>query len=143
MPRIFPPVNSPVQIIPGLYQSGILFNEKPIVEKSIKLLIDLDGGFDNKSLSNHLDLYVYWKIEDGPLPNLEYLSNLSSLAWWYHSRGINVLTHSQFGLNRSSLFNAMVLWKRGMRAQEIIETIKRAIPMALSNPVFKAYIQNL
>lgn len=143
MTNIFPPINQLVEIIPGLFQSGILFNEKRIIENNIKVLFDLDGGFDNKSLSKHLLLYVFWPFKDGPLPRLEDLSMLSQLAFWYHSRGINVLTHCQFGLNRSSLFNGMVLWRRGMRGPEIIETIKRIIPLAFSNPIFKAYIKNL
>jgi protein-tyrosine phosphatase len=143
MALLIPPVNKPIQLIPCLYQSGFIFNERPIIENDIKVVFDLEGGFDPKSIANHLTLYVFWKIMDGPLPNLEHLSQLSSLAFWYHSRGLNVLTHCQMGLNRSSLFNGMVLWRRGWAGPDIIRAIKTALPLAFSNKVFKSYIEQL
>lgn len=143
MSYLIPPLNHPVRIIPGLYQSGLIITERPIVDNKIEVVFDLAGSFDKKFLSKHLILYVFWKIEDGPLPNLEHLSQLSSLAFWYHARGLNVLTHCAMGLNRSSLFNGMVLWKRGCRGPEIVESIKRALPIALTNEVFKKYLLNL
>lgn len=143
MASIIPPVNKPVQLIPGLYQSGLILSKDPIVKSAINVVFDLEGGFDPIFIARWVTLYVFWKIIDGPLPDLEHLSQLTSLAFWYHSRGFNVLTHCQMGLNRSSLFNGMVLWRRGWAGPDIVRAIKAAIPLAFSNEVFKKYIENL
>jgi protein-tyrosine phosphatase len=143
MPSLIPPVNNPIRLIPGLYQSGLILEPGPIIENKIKVVFDLEGGFDPESIAKHLTLYVFWGIKDGLLPDLEHLSQLTSLAFWYHARGLNVLAHCQMGLNRSSLFNALVLWRRGWSGPDIVRTIKTAIPLAFSNEAFKSYIEQL
>jgi len=143
MNRFIPPLIWPVEIIPGLFQSGMIFSSSAIRKHQIKVVIDLHGGFDPKRIAHHLDYYLYWPIEDASLPDLLQLHQTASFGHWCHAIGMKVLTHCQLGLNRSSLVNGMILWKWGYRGKEITHIIRRAVPLALRNKKFKHYLEQL
>jgi len=131
-----------VEITPGLYQSSAITKggTRKIKELGIDVVIDLEGDFDLNA-QGLLKMYIYWPIVDGPdLPDETCLYDLSRLAsnqMLLHK----ILTHCSFGNNRSGLINALILMQRGLSGEKAVKMIQSKRPSALSNNVFREWIE--
>ena len=128
-----------------LYQSGTLETVDPIVDERIKVITDLEGGFDTHHLIGKIDAYIYWPIVDGPIKfvNKGYLHAFATLIHKLRVSGVRCLTHCGAGRNRASLFNGVVLWNAGYKGQAIVDKIRKERPDALSNQEFERYLLEL
>ncbi len=131
----------------NLYQSGMLIAPdaiKVLGRKGIRGVLDLEGSMDFETVRDSLDWYQYWLIKDCPeLPDLKVLWNLATTIQEKTLGGMKVLVHCQAGINRSSLVNGCVLYLRGYRGVNIVNRIRRGRPGALTNVVFRKYLERL
>ncbi len=82
------------EILPGLFQSTEIRKPDVIKAHDIRVVIDLEGNFDESALSGFLKAYLWWPIEDkAELPDLEELKEIATHAWWWHNEGNKVLIH--------------------------------------------------
>lgn len=131
----------------NLYQSGSLIapdTNRVLRKKGIRGVLDLEGTIDFKAVTSQLDWYQYWLIKDCPeLPDLKVLWNMASIIQEKTLGGTKVLVHCQAGINRSSLVNGCVLYLRGYRGVNIVNRIRSRRPGALTNVVFRKYLERL
>lgn len=129
------------QIDENLYQSSMIDNVA--MAKKFDVCIDLSGNVDLGA--NDFKIYLKWTIEDKYLPDLNILNSVAALGYElaYKSK-LNVLVHCDQGINRSSLVNGLILYKKGFGSgQKIIDYIRSKRPGALINPNFINYLKNL
>lgn len=130
------------EITPGLFQSS-KFNKKDwvVLEKlGIDFVIDLEGAADEKP--DCVRELKYWKIEDKlEMPSEEELDNISRWGAEKIILGFKVLTHCQFGRNRSGLVDGEILKKLGWPGIEAFKRIQGIVPGALENRVFAEYVK--
>src|SRR5207248_2465165 len=124
-----------------LFLSAAIEDWKPILDKGIDTVIDLDGEVDHgvPTEANHF-LYIYLPIHDGELPDLDRLHAVAKLAAELVHRGDRILAHCGMGLNRSALLVALILRYLGMDANAAIERCMQRRPGALFNQVFREYL---
>jgi len=124
-----------------LFLSAAIEDWKPILDKGIDTVIDLDGGIDHgvPEKANHF-LYIYLPIHDGELPDLDRLHAIAKLSAELIHRGDRVLAHCGLGLNRSALMVALILRYLGLDAKAAVERCVERRPGALYNAVFKEYL---
>lgn len=124
-----------------LFLSAAIHDWKPVLDKGIDTVIDLEGGIDH-GVPEVADkfLYVYLPIHDGELPDLDRLHAVARMAAQLIKRGDRVLAHCGAGLNRSALMAALILRYLGMDNAAAIERCRERRPGALYNQVFADYL---
>lgn len=124
-----------------LFLSAEITDWKPILDRGIDTVIDLEGGVDHgvPEVANQF-LYIYLPIQDGDLPDLDRLHAVARLGAELVHRGDRVLAHCGLGLNRSALMIVLILRYLGMDAAAAVERCRQRRPGALFNPVFADYL---
>jgi hypothetical protein len=124
-----------------LFLSAAIEDWKPILDRGIDTVIDLDGGIDHgvPETANHF-LYIYLPISDGELPDLDRLHAVARLCAELIHRGDRVLSHCGLGLNRSALMVALILRYLGMDPKAAVDRCTERRPGALYNEVFRDYL---
>ncbi len=124
-----------------LFLSAAIHDFKPIVDRGIDTVIDLEGGIDHgvPELADKF-LYIYLPIHDGELPDLDRLHAVAKLGAELVRRGDRVLSHCGMGLNRSALMAALILRYLGMSGEQAVERCRERRPGALYNTVFADYL---
>ncbi len=132
-----------IELIKGLYQAGSPeFSE--IAEKNIQAVIHLaetEISFPDKISPRESFLYVWWPIDDGPIPDTGILNGLANLAAGFLNEGRKVLISCAAGINRSSLLSCLVMMKfLQIDAREAVELVRAKNPLALSNENFHIWL---
>ena len=132
-----------IELIKGLYQAGSPeFSE--IVEENIEVVIHLaevEISFPDRILPRESFLYVWWPIDDGPIPDTGILNGLADLAAGFLNEGRKVLISCAAGINRSGLLSCLVMMKfLGVDANAAVELIRLKNPLALSNENFYIWL---
>ena len=124
-----------------LFLSAAIHDWKPVLDRGINVVIDLEGGVDHgvPEIANHF-MYLYLPIADGDLPDLDRLHAVAKMAAELVHRGDRVLAHCGLGLNRSALMVALILRYLGMEGPAAVERCRQRRPGALYNPVFAEYL---
>jgi len=124
-----------------LFLSAMIHDWKPILDRGIDTVIDLEGGVDHgvPEVAGKF-LYIYLPIQDEELPDLDRLHAVAKLGAELVRRGDRVLAHCGVGLNRSALMIVLILRYLGMDAKEAIERCRQRRPGALYNEVFAEYL---
>src|SRR5262245_3081 len=124
-----------------LFLSAAIHDWKPILDRGIDTVIDLEGGVDHgvPELFNQF-LYIYLPIQDDELPDLDRLHAVAKLAAELVRRGDRVLAHCGVGLNRSALMVVLILRYLGMDGKTAIDRCRERRPGALYNKVFADYL---
>lgn len=124
-----------------LFLSAAIHDWKPILDRGIDTVIDLEGGVDHgvPELANQF-LYIYLPIHDGELPDLDRLHAVAKLGAELVKRGDRVLAHCGLGLNRSALMVALVLRYLGMDGEAAVARCRERRDGALYNKVFADYL---
>ena len=128
------------QIDENLYQSSMIDNMERA--KMFDVCIDLAGGIDPDA--SDFKIYLKWTIEDAGLPDSDILKIVASFGYdLAYTKKMKVLVHCEQGINRASLLNGVILWRKGMSGQEIVNYIRSKRPGALFNMNFVNYLVNL
>ncbi len=124
-----------------LFLSAAIEDWKPILDRGIDTVIDLEGGidYDVPTVVNQF-LYVYLPIQDGELPDLDRLHAVAKLGAELVRRGDRVLAHCGLGINRSALMIALILMYLGLDSRAAVERCRERRPGALYNEVFADYL---
>jgi hypothetical protein len=120
------------EIVPGLFQSPTprtpedrVFTDVDENEVEIHAIIDLEGGIDPVVPQAELsDVYVYWPILDGPLPNEDTVRALARFISSLLDCGYKVLVHCKAGKNRASLVTGRVLIERGHEPKGAVDLLR-------------------
>lgn len=90
-------------------------------------------------------LYVYWPIDDGPLPqDLMVLMEMADTVANRIREGKRVISHCAAGINRSSLMTGCILYNLGVSSgQNLVDYIKSHRPGALTNQSFANFLAGL
>jgi hypothetical protein len=126
-----------------LFLSAIIHEWKPVLDRGINIVIDLEGGIDH-GVPETADkfLYIYLPIHDGELPDLDRLHAVAKLGAELVQRGDRVLAHCGVGLNRSALMIALILRYLGMDGAAAVARCRERRPGALYNQVFADYLSS-
>ena len=82
------------EIAPRLYQSPRIRKPQIVRDAGIKVVIDLEGSFDDREISDFLAFYLYWPIRDVPeLPDLHQLGMVAAFAEDCRLKENKVLVH--------------------------------------------------
>jgi protein-tyrosine phosphatase len=124
-----------------LFLSAAITDWKPILDRGIDTVIDLEGGVDH-GVPELFDkfLYIYLPIHDGEMPDLDRLHAVAKLGAELVRRGDRVLAHCGLGLNRSALMIALILRYLGMDAPQVVDRCRERRPGALYNTIFAEYL---
>ena len=124
-----------------LFLSAAIHDWKPVLDRGIDTVIDLEGGIDH-GVPELFDkfLYIYLPIHDGEMPDLDRLHAVARLGAELVRRGDRVLAHCGLGLNRSALMVALILRYLGVDAKMAIERCRDRRPGALYNTAFSEYL---
>jgi hypothetical protein len=124
-----------------LFLSAAIQDWKPIHDRGIEVVIDLEGDIDPgvPTDANKL-LYIYLPIHDGDMPDMDRLHAVAKLGAELIRRGDRVLSHCGLGLNRSALMAALILMYLGMDSATAVERIRARRAGALYNPIFADYL---
>lgn len=124
-----------------LFLSAAIQDWKPILDRGIDTVIDLEGDIDHgvPTTANQF-LYIYLPIMDGEMPDLDRLHGVAKMCAELIKRGDRVLSHCGMGLNRSALMAALILMYGGMSNTEAVERCQTRRPGALYNTIFRNYL---
>ena len=136
------------EIKDGLLQSSKIDDVMTLTHPGydITCVIDLEGCFDKIDWWAAIlsFTYLYWPIHDLPvMPNERVLWNVAGYAYRAWQSGDRVLVHCAQGHNRSGLVNGMILHISGMKGSDAVKLIQEKVPGALSNLVFRHYLEGL
>jgi protein-tyrosine phosphatase len=136
------------EIIPGkLWQSGAPSapDWSEIRALGMQCVVDLAGELGPVAPAEFDSLlFVFWPIDDGPLPDLSRLEDISNLVVEQVKAGWKCLSHCAAGINRSGLVNAMVVRQLlKLSGHDAIAYIRAHREGALSNPAFVQYLESL
>jgi protein-tyrosine phosphatase len=132
------------EIVPGLFISSEIRDVSVVRAAEISVVIDLAGGFDPPSLATGLRHYLFWPIEDKPeIPDMYEFVNVAWFGLNCLQAQMGVLVHCTAGINRSSLLVGKILSLSGMQGSEIVPLISARRPGALTNDVFRKYLEEL
>jgi hypothetical protein len=133
------------EIIPGLFQSRTPatpedadFTDPQGQRVEINCIVDLEGGIDPVVPQGELaDVYLYWPILDGPLPDERTLRTMARFVSGLLDSGYRVLVHCKAGKNRASLLSGRVMIERGIEPEEAVRLLReRRAPDVLRNQAF-------
>jgi len=124
-----------------LFLSAAITDWKPILDRGIDTVVDLEGDIDH-GVPTDVDrfLYIYLPIHDGEMPDLDRLHAVARMCATLIKRGDRVLSHCGMGLNRSALMAGLILRYLGMDAKTAVEQLQARRPGALYNVVFRDYL---
>lgn len=127
-----------------LYVSPDVVDWGPMVERKVRLVIDLDGEIDGNvpTLPNNM-IYVYFPFNDDTLPDLVKLHALGRLAADMVRTSRAVLVHCAMGFNRSPLVAGVALTHLGLTGSEAVEQLRSQRAGALYNRVYADYVAGL
>jgi protein-tyrosine phosphatase len=119
----------PYEVVEGLYISGHPDRSRDFLSKGVHAVIDLEGDIDSSvpeaEEQSEKTLYLYWPIEDGPMPNAGTVRSIAAFVAQGIQTGNKILVHCRSGHNRSGLICARALIERGMNPEEAIQTVRR------------------
>jgi protein-tyrosine phosphatase len=117
---------------------------RPIAERRITVICDLDGALDIgvPEIPDQI-LYIYFPFEDKDLPDLHRLHSIARLGAQLIRDGHRLLSHCGMGHNRSALLAGVILTYLGMNGEEAVALIRQKRQGALYNKQFAAYLQSL
>jgi protein-tyrosine phosphatase len=136
----------PYEIVPGLYISGHPDSAHDFISKGIHAVVDLEGDIDSAiGEGGHPEgstLYLYWPIEDGPMPDATTVRNVSRLVAALLDEEKKVLVHCRSGHNRSGMICARALIEQGKLPEDAIRIVreKRGDGHALENEDFVEWL---
>lgn len=127
-----------------LFVSPEIVDWRPLVDRNVRLVIDLDGHIDQgvPTIPNQL-IYIYFPFEDAELPDLVKLHALGRLAADLIREQRAVLVHCAMGLNRSPLIAGVALTHLGWSGAEAVQILQSRRPGALYNTVYADYLSSL
>jgi protein-tyrosine phosphatase len=135
------------EVASGLFISGHPDRAHDFLKEGVHAVIDLEGDIDSSLPETEEQakktLYLYWPIEDGPMPDPGTVRAIAAFVARAMDDGNKVLVHCRSGHNRSGLICARTLIERGMGARDAIELVreKRKDGEALGNPHFVEWLQ--
>lgn len=128
------------QIEEKLFILSAIREPEKVKAAGINVLYDLEG-FRDRDIA-WLTYYGYWPIKDEPrLPDLWELSGRAWDAYQWWEKGYTVGIHCRMGKNRAALVTGEVLRLSGMTGPETVRLIREKRPGALSNEVFREYLE--
>jgi protein-tyrosine phosphatase len=144
-----PPDHShPYEVVPNLYISGHPDRARDFLDQGVHAVVDLEGDID-ASLSEaeaqrSTTLYIYWPIEDGPMPDEQSVRGISRFVAHLIDNDGRVLVHCRSGHNRSGLICARTLIEQGTDPEEAIRIVraKRGDGHALENENFVNWLRD-
>jgi protein-tyrosine phosphatase len=127
-----------------LFVSPEILDWRPLTERRIRLVIDLEGELDCgvPTIPNNL-VYTYFPFEDSGLPDLVKLHALGRLAADMIRNERAVLIHCAMGLNRSPLMAGVAMTYLGKSGAEAVRILQEKRPGALYNPVYADFLRTL
>jgi protein-tyrosine phosphatase len=127
-----------------LYVAPEIIDWRPLAERKIRLVIDLEEEIDQDvpAIPDNL-IYVYFPFADSRLPDLIKLHAVGRLAAEMVRHQRAVLVHCSMGLNRSPLVAGLALTHLGMRGADALRLLQERRPGALHNKVFADYLATL
>jgi len=134
------------EVVKGLYQSSKYCSKDFETLGALKIgaIIDLEGGEDDLPSSVGKTNYKYWSIKDEPvLPDLNELLKVAKWGFNKWKGGKVLLVHCAAGHNRSGLVTGRILVLSGMNGKEAVALVQKKVPGALSNYVFREYLESL
>ena len=127
-----------------LFVSPEILDWRPLTDRRIQLVIDLEGALDCgvPTIPNNL-IYTYFPFEDSRLPDLVKLQALGRLAAEMIRNERAVLIHCAMGLNRSPLMAGVAMTYLGLSGAEAVRILQEKRPGALYNPVYADFLRAL
>ncbi len=128
-----------------LFISPDIDDWKPIAERNITAIFDLEGGVDIgiPTISDRI-LYIYFPFEDRrALPDLQRLHQAAKFGASLIESGDRVLSHCGMGHNRSALLAGVILTYLGLTGEQAVTLLRQKRQGALYNEVFASYVQSL
>ena len=127
-----------------LFVSPEILDWRPLTDRRIQLVIDLEGALDCgvPTIPNNL-IYTYFPFEDSRLPDLVKLQALGRLAAEMIRNERAVLIHCAMGLNRSPLMAGVAMTYLGLSGAEAVRILQEKRPGALYNPVYADFLRTL
>jgi len=127
-----------------LFVAPEILDWKPLTERKIKLVIDLEGDIDRDvpTVPNNL-VYVYFPFDDAELPDLIKLHALGKLAAEMIRNKRAVLIHCSMGFNRSPLMAGVTFTHLGLTGAQAVEQLRTKRAGALYNTVYADYLLTL
>lgn len=142
-----------VETLTELYQvdeAGLLFvspeilDWRPLTERKVRLVVDLEGELDCgvPTIPNNL-IYIYFPFEDEGLPDLLKLHALGRLCADMVRNRRAVLIHCVMGFNRSPLMAGVTMTYLGLSGAEALTALRSKRTGALYNRVYADYLASL
>ena len=127
-----------------LFVSPEIVDWRPLAERKIRLVIDLEGQLDCDvpTIPNNL-IYIYFPFEDERLPDLVKLHALGQLAATMMQHQRAVLIHCAMGFNRSPLMAGVALTYLGLSGTQALELLRQKRVGALYNKTYADYVGSL
>jgi rhodanese-related sulfurtransferase len=135
------------EVVPGLYISGHPDDASDFLDRGVHTVIDLEGEIDTSAPDGEdasgKTLYLYWPIEDGPLPHPPTIRGIARFVSGVMDDDKKVLVHCRSGHNRSGMICARVLIEQGMSPDDAIAIVRerRRDGQALTNEHFVEWLQ--
>lgn len=130
------------EIVPGLYQGGVLRQIHTCQDGGFDIVVTLAPGYLPDLLRVHREAQdIHIPIMDSPEVAEDALHGLAQHLNRALDAGKRVLVRCEAGLNRSGLVVALTLIERGMTPREAIDLIReRRDKWALCNRAFNDYL---
>lgn len=127
-----------------LFVSPEILDWRPLAERRIRLVLDLEGKIDDgvPTIPNNM-VYVYFPFDDDALPDLVKLHALGQLAAEMVRHGRAVLIHCSLGFNRSPLLAGVTFTYLGLTGTEALEKLRAKRVGALYNRTYADYLATL
>jgi protein-tyrosine phosphatase len=127
-----------------LFVSPEILDWRPLAERKVKLVVDLEGEIDCNipTVPNNL-IYVYFPFDDAHLPDLVKLHALGRLCADMIRTNRAVLIHCTMGFNRSPLMAGVTFTHLGLTGAEALERLRGKRAGALYNAVYADYLAAL
>jgi hypothetical protein len=127
-----------------LFISPVIDDWKPIHDRGIDTIIDLEGGLDVgvPTVPNQC-LYIYFPILDDGLPDVAKLRAVARLGASLIEAGHRVLSHCGMGYNRSALVAGLILFELGFSGPDAVARLRERRDGALFNECFAGYLASL
>ena len=135
----------PFEVVSGLYISGHPDSAHDFIRRGIHAVVDLEGDIDSAvedASQGDSTLYVYWPIEDGPMPDATTVRGIARFVCALLDEDKKVLVQCRSGHNRSGMICARALIEKGRQPEEAIRTVRegRGDGHALENQRFVAWL---
>ena len=136
----------PFEVVSGLYISGHPDSAHDFIRRGIHAVVDLEGDIDSaigeEASQGDSTLYVYWPIEDGPMPDATTVRGIARFVCALLDENKKVLVHCRSGHNRSGMICARALIEKGKQPEDAIRTVRerRGDGHALENERFVAWL---